>query len=50
MNKMPKFVMFNTRTWDVVARGDDEKELLSMYHGKNYQIARTKPLGEREEW
>ena len=25
-------------------------ELLSMYHGKDYQIAKTKPLDEREEW
>lgn len=47
---MPKFVMFNTRTWDVVARGDDANELLSIYHGKNYQIAKTKSLGDREEW
>lgn len=47
---MPKFVIFNTRTWKVVATGDDAGELLSAYHGKNYQIAKTKPLGEREEW
>ena len=50
MNNMPKFVIFNNQTWEVAARGDDEKVLLSMYHGKNYQIAKTNPLGEREEW
>lgn len=50
MNNMPKFVIFNTQSWVVVARGDDEKALLNIYHGKNYQIAKTKPIGEREEW
>lgn len=44
MTNMPKFVIFNTKEWIVVARGDDANELLSMYHGKNYQIAKTNPL------
>ena len=50
MNNMPKFVIFDTQYWIVVARGDDADKLLSMYHGKDYQIAKTKPLDEREEW
>ena len=50
MNKMPKFVIFDTQFWIVVARGDDADELLSVYYSKGYHIARTKPIGEREEW
>ena len=50
MNNMPKFVIYNNKTWKAVATGDDANELLSMYHGKNYKIAKTKPLGERDEW
>ncbi len=47
---MPRYIVFNSKTWAVVAKGDNLNVLLSLYHGKNYQIAETKPLGWREEW
>lgn len=47
---MPKYVVFNNKTWEVVATGNDHNELLTVYNGKAYEIAQTAPVGYRIEW
>lgn len=53
---LPKYVVFNTNMPDKngktlpVGQGDDLDELLSVYHGKAYQIMKVKMLSDREEW
>ena len=52
----PKYVVFNTLARDingkalVTASGNDLEKLLSVYHGKAYQIMKVKTLSDREEW
>ena len=47
---------FNTLARDingkalVTASGNDLDKLLSVYHGKAYQIMKVKKLSDREEW
>ena len=48
---IPKYVVFNiNKDAEVVASGNDLYELLSVYHGKAYQIMKVKTLSDREEW
>ena len=53
---IPKYVVFNINMTDghgnvlPVGQGNNLDELLSVYHGKAYQIMKVKTLGDREEW
>ena len=53
---IPKYIVFNTNMPDKkgktlpVGQGDDLSELLSVFHGKAYQIMKVKTLSDREEW
>ena len=51
-----KYIVFNTNMHDKngnalpVGQGNNLDELLSIYHGKAYQIMKVKALSDREEW
>ena len=53
---IPKYIVFNTNMPDKngnalpVDQGDDLDKLLTVYHGKAYQIMKVKALSDREEW
>lgn len=53
---IPKYIVFNTNMLDrngntlPVGQGNNLDELLSVYHGKAYQIVKVKTLSDREEW
>lgn len=48
---IPKYVVFNiNKEAELVASGNDLYQLLSVYHGKAYQITKVKMLSDREEW
>ena len=53
---IPKYIVFNINMPDKngkalpVGQGDNLDELLSVFHGKAYQIMKVKTLSDREEW
>lgn len=53
---IPKYVVFNINMTDgqgnalPVGQGNNLDELLSVFHGKAYQIMKVKTLSDREEW
>lgn len=53
---IPKYIVLNTNIPDKngnalpVGQGDNLGELLSVFHGKAYQIMKVKTLSDREEW
>ena len=52
---IPKYIVFNTNMPDrngnalPVGQGNNLDELLSVFHGKAYQIMKVKSLSNREE-